>query len=240
MNQWSPSVAVWVALLCGCSSPPPDNAAMESLGILASQAQQPEAQATLRGWAEHGNAVAQRELGVALLSTPGQSPEAIGLLERAALNGDAEAGFVLGDAWRLGRFGLQADAANARIWFERGARQGHADAALALARMARNGDAGARDDAAALHWLQTASERGNPQAMFLLSNAYAQGLGTPVVLDLARKWLEASADKHFPPAIQAYALALEDGALGFEPDRVAAAELMHEAEEERLNRWNMR
>ena len=191
----------------GCTPAiPSDSAAIESVGILAAQARQPEAVAKLKRWSEQGNGVAQRELALALLKDPETRDQGLSWLERAARNDDAEAAFVLGDAVRMGRFGLKPDVLAARPWLERSAQHGHADAALALARLASNGEAGARDARLALQWLRKASEAGNTQAMFLLSNAYAQGQGTPVALDQARYWLEAAADKHFSPAIQAYAL----------------------------------
>ncbi|MGS0759165.1 sel1 repeat family protein, partial [Roseateles sp. GG27B] len=72
----------------------------------------------------------------------------------------------------------------------------------------RNGEAGTRDEQQAVRWLRAAADWGNPQAMFLLSNAYTDGQGISVDLAQSRHWLEAAADRHFGPALQAYALAL--------------------------------
>ena len=224
-----------------CSPQAPlDTPTIESVGLLAIHARKPEALAQLRRWSDQNFAVAQRELALALLLDSASRAEGLNWMQRAAQNGDAEAGFVFGEAQRVGSHGLKADASAARPWLQQAANTGHADAALALARMARNGDAWPRDERVAVHWLQLASERGAAQAMFLLSNAYANGEGVPVDLDKARKWLEAAADKHFTPAIQAYALALENGSLGFDKDAAQARELFAEASEERRNRWNTR
>lgn len=237
------AAAVLLAALAGCSpdrAPPADSAAIESVGILATQAGQPEALARLSRWARQGHPVAQREYALALMRTTAAPGEVLLWLERAARGGDGEAAYLAGQARLQGRWGLQANPAAATPWLERAANAGHADAALALARLWRNGEAGQRSDSEALRWLQRASEQGNAQAMLLLSNAYAEGLGTPVRLDQARHWLEAAADRHFPAALQAYALALESGALGFERDPQEAQHLMKEATEERRNRWNSR
>ena len=229
--------------LVGCGAPPvPTNPAeIESVGILATQARQSEALAKLRTWSERDqNPVAQRELALALLQERSQQAQGLQWLERAAQSGDGEAGYQLGEALRLGRYGLSLDAPKARGWLDHAARHGSMDAALSLARMWRNGDGGARDEANAFQLLKTAAERGNAQAMFLLSSAYSQGQGTAVQWERARYWLEAAADHHYPPALQAYALALENGELGFAKDRSLARDLLAEAAEERPNRWNTR
>ncbi|TNY07743.1 tetratricopeptide repeat protein, partial [Escherichia coli] len=81
-----------------------------------------------------------------------------------------------------------------------------------------------RDPVAALALLQRASRAGSAQAMYLLSQAYAQGEGTAPDLALARHWLEQAAERHHPPAMQDRALALEDGRLGVTRDAEAARE----------------
>ena len=81
-----------------------------------------------------------------------------------------------------------------------------------------------------------------------LSDAVRAGGGTPVIdlvrgegtapdLALARHWLEQAAERHHPPAMQDWALALEDGRLGVTRDAEAAREQWREAGEERRNRW---
>lgn len=239
-------LGLWIALLgltacVGAAKPPPDSATIESLGILASQAGQAEAKQQLRHWAEQGLPIAQRELARSLLRGDSEAQQqGLDWLGRAALGGDAEAAYLQGEGLRLGRYGQRPDVTAAKPWLERAAELRHADAALALARLARNGEAGPRDAAAALRWLQLAAQGGNAQAMLLLSNAYAQGQGTVVDWRQARHWLEQAADRHFPAAIQAYALALENGELGLDKDPAQARELLMEASEERRNRWNTR
>ncbi|MDT9002405.1 tetratricopeptide repeat protein [Paucibacter sp. APW11] len=230
--------ALW--LLQGCvPDAAPASAAIESLGLRAQQTAAPEALARLSHWAEQGSAVAQRELALALLQRPGREAEGLAALQAAGRGGDAQAAWRYGEAQRLGQHGLRPDAAAARPWLARAAELHHAEAALALARMARNGDAGPQDLSLALHWLQEASAAGSAPAMFLLANAYAQGEGTPVDPTAARLWLERAADHHYPPALQGLALALENGELGLARDPQQARELLKEASEERRNRWQM-
>lgn len=232
------SLALLLALLAGGCAPRPGSAEIEALGVRAGQARQPEALAQLRQWSERGHAQAQRELALALLRDAPSWPQGRDWLQRAALGGDARAAYLLGEAMRQGRWGLQPDARAARPWLQQAAQAGQADAALALARLWLNGDGVPPDAAQGVHWLRRASDGGNAQAMFLLSQAYARGQGVPASQASARQWLEAAAEQHHPAAMQAYALALQNGELGLQRDERLAAELLAEATSERRNRWN--
>jgi TPR repeat protein len=227
--------------LAACAPPmPTDSVAIESVGMRALQTRDGSALGRLNAWSQQGSAVAQRELALALLPDAHEQARAVKWLTRAAVGGDAEGAYLLGEAHRVGRAGLKPDAVAARPWLEMAAKRNHADAALSLARLWRNGESGPRDDVQAAHWLLASANGGNSQAMFLLSNAYAEGQGVAVDLVQARRWLEAAADHHFGPAMQAYALALESGDLGLDRDGEQARELLQEAREERRNRWNAR
>jgi ankyrin repeat protein len=74
--------------------------------------------------------------------------------------------------------------------------------------------------AAALRELQAAAERGDVQSQYLLGLVQANGLGTPVSDENARRWLTASAEKSNPDA--AYALAGLLAGSGSAQDRAAA------------------
>lgn len=235
------SVVALLMALAACElTLPHDTAAIESVGMQALQTHDAEALDRLTQWSRRGSAVAQRELALALLTTPSQQVRALQWLALAAKGGDAEAGYLLGEAHRTGRAGLWPDALAALPWLELAASKHHADAALSLARYWNNGEPGKRDERQAVRWLHAAADWGSPQAMFLLSNAYAEGQGVSIDLAQARRWLEAAADHHFGPALQAYSLALEAGALGLTADGTQAREVLQEAREERRNRWNTR
>lgn len=237
------AVFVTVTLLTACADNSPDrrakNAAKaEALGLLAGSGRQDEALNKLLRLSRRGNVVAQREAGLALaFHRAGQQQEGVAWIAKAAKGGDAEAAFKLGEASQSGAFGLPPDHAAAAQYFEIAAARGHAQAALMIARMLKNGDGIARSDEQAGIWLKKSAECGNPQAMLLLSNAMANGDGFIQSNEQAVYWLEAAADKHYPPAIQALAQATESGLLGLKRDPQAVAELWKEAAEESRNHW---
>jgi uncharacterized protein len=99
-----------------------------------------------------------------------------------AENGDADAQFNLGQAYRLGR-GVPADPRASNMWFERAARQGHAQAEANLALALFQGEERER----AIPWLQRAAQRGDRRAQYYLGTAHFNG-------DLvARDWPRAYA-----------------------------------------------
>ena len=216
----------------------PDNARIESVGMLALHGRQVSAITQLQAWAAAGRPVAQRELALALASIPDQSAQAGAWLEKAAAAGDTESRFQLAQALYQGSLGLKLDQAQAWSWYERAARSGNAKASFMLARMAKYGEGVPRDLELSAAWLLEASKQGNAQAMFLLSNAYAAGEGVEQNPQLAREWLERSAEGDFPVAIQALAMSLEGGDQHGEPDPVRARHLIKEATDERSMRWN--
>jgi TPR repeat protein len=216
----------------------PDNARIESVGMLALHGRQPGAVAQLQAWAAAGRPVAQRELALALASMPDQSAQAGAWLQKAAAAGDPEARFQLAQAFYQGNLGLKLDQAQAWSWYERAAASGNAKASFMLARMAKYGEGVPRNLQLSATWLLEASKQGNAQAMFLLSNAYAAGEGVEQNPRLARVWLERSAEGDFPVAIQALAMSLESGGQDGERDPVRARHLIKEATDERSMRWN--
>jgi len=216
----------------------PDNARIESVGMLALHGRQPGAIAQLQAWAAAGRPVAQRELALALASIPEQSAQAGAWLQKAAAAGDQEARFQLAQAFYQGSLGLKLDQAQAWSWYERAAASGNAKASFMLARMAKYGEGVPSDLKRSAKWLLEASVQGNAQAMFLLSNAYAAGEGVEQNQQLARDWLERSAAGDFPVAIQALAMSLESGDQHGERDQVRARHLIKEATDERSMRWN--
>lgn len=216
----------------------PDNARIESLGLLALHGRQASALDQLRVWAVAGRPVAQRELALALASIPEESTQAGAWMQNAATANESEAQFQLGQAFYQGGLGFQVDYGQAWNWYERAAISGNAKASFMLARMAKYGEGVPQDLKLSAKWLLEASVQGNAQAMFLLSNAYAAGEGVEQNQQLARDWLERSAAGDFPVAIQALAMSLESGDQHGERDPVRARHLIKEATDERSMRWN--
>src|SRR6478736_321846 len=76
--------------------------------------------------------------------------------------GDADAAFNLGQAYRLGK-GVKLDLATARSWYERAALKGHIEAQTVLGLLLfQNGD-----KVGAVRWLKPAAEAGETRALLL-------------------------------------------------------------------------
>ena len=95
---------------------------------------------------------------------------AVGIWRPLAENGDADAAFNLGQAYRLGR-GVPINLAAAQTWFERAARKGHVDAQTTLGLLLF--DAGNRT--AGVRWLKSAAEQGEPRALLIYGTALFNG-----------------------------------------------------------------
>jgi TPR repeat protein len=98
-----------------------------------------------------------------------------------------------------------------------------------LGRRYRHGDGVRRDSVRAFALIERAAVKGDPAAMFTLSNMLAAGEGTGANLDAARTWLEKAADLEYPQALQQLALNLQDGLMGYAVDRDRSAQFMREA-----------
>ena len=101
-----------------------------------------------------------------------------------AAQGDADALFNLGQAYKLGR-GVTKDASIARDYYRKAAAKGHlpAQANLGIALFQ------AGDKAEAVRWLKTAADRGEPRAQYVLGIAAYNGDGTAKNLGLAYGYL---------------------------------------------------
>jgi uncharacterized protein len=227
----------WVARQ-GPLSSPVTSAEIESVGILAVQARQPQALAQLEAWAQSGLVVAQRELGLAEALNSDRWLQACQWLQKAADAGDREAQFELANAYLYAKLGLPKNDPQAWIYYEKAASQGDDKASFMLARMAGHGWGVTQSATLSAHWLTLSSHLGNPQAMYELSVAYAQGDGVPQDQAQARYWLEQSADHDYKIAMQALALELE--AQGRQDARASERSkvLLKEASDHRLMHWN--
>jgi TPR repeat protein len=81
--------------------------------------------------------------------------------------------------------------------------------------------------------LGVAAQAGDAHAMFLLSNAYADGDGVPPDPRRARDLLERAADRDYPAAIQALALVKQTGDALTPKDAAEADQLLKEGAEHR-------
>ncbi len=112
----------------------------------------------------------------------GDYPTAVAEWRKAAIAGDADAQFNLGQAYKLGR-GVPVDLPMAESWYRKAALQGHPQAednyGLALFQE------GKRDEA--VPWLEKAVARGEPRAQLVLGTMLFNGDG------VQRDWVRAYA-----------------------------------------------
>lgn len=232
-------LAIAICFLAACTdrNALPSNAQIEATGIYAQHGKQGAALKQLEQWAARGSPTAQRELGITLAQQAATFGPARTWLERSGSAGDGRAAGLLGDAYYFARWGLEKNPAMAAAWYRLGATHADSGSALMLARMTKYGEATPSDPRAATQWLTVASDMGNAQAMFLLSNAYASGDGVRADPVKSRRLLEMSAQGDYPLALQALAMTLESGDAQTSKDPVRASHLIKEATDERLMNW---
>ncbi len=102
----------------------------------------------------------------------GEHAKAVAIWQPLADQGDADAAFNLGQAYRLGR-GAPIHLSRALVWLTKAAEQDHLDAQATLGLLLfQNGDQGA-----AMRWLKAAAERGEPRAALVYGTALFNGDG---------------------------------------------------------------
>ena len=121
--------------------------------------------------------------------------EAVAIWRPLADQGDADAAFNLGQAYRLGR-GVKVDLAQAQSWLEKAANAGHLDGQTTLGLLLF--DSGNRP--AALRWLKQAAQRGEPRAMLVYGTALFNGDGVQRDTLLAYAYVSRAAAQGLEPA----------------------------------------
>lgn len=130
----------------------------------------------------------------------GKYPAAVKIWRPLAENGDADAAFNLGQAYRLGR-GVPINLAAAKIWLERAADDDHLDAQSTLGLLLF--DSG--DRAGGIRWLKLAADRGEPRAMLVYGTALFNGDGAVRDPVLAYAYVSRAAAQGLTPAKQTLA-----------------------------------
>jgi TPR repeat protein len=120
---------------------------------------------------------------------------AVAIWRPLAENGDADAQFNLGQAYRLGR-GVKLDLASAKDWLERAALQDHVDAQATLGLLLF----GSGNQAEGTRWLKQAAEKGEPRAMLIYGTALFNGDGVPQDRVLGYAYVSRSAAQGLGPA----------------------------------------
>ena len=125
----------------------------------------------------------------------GDATGAVAIWRPLADQGDADAAFNLGQAYRLGK-GVPLDLAKAQDMFERAARKGHVDAQTTLGLLLfQNGNR-----VAAMRWLKGAADVGEPRAMLVYGTALYNGDGITQDQVTAYALISRAAAQGLPPA----------------------------------------
>ena len=141
---------------------------------------------------------------------------AVAIWRPLAENGDADAAFNLGQAYRLGR-GVPTNLGAAQSWFERAARKGHIDAETTLGLLLfQNGN-----QTAGLRWLKGAAEKGDARALLVYGTALFNGDGVSQSPVLGYAYVSRAAAQGLVPAKET--LAQMDQVLPLEDRKKGAA-----------------
>ena len=125
----------------------------------------------------------------------GDAAGAVAIWRPLASKGDADAAFNLGQAYRLGK-GVPLDLGQAQNWLEQAARKGHTDAQSTLGLLLfQNGNR-----VAAMRWLKSAAEAGEPRALLVVGTALYNGDGVPEDPIKAYAYVSRAAAQGLAPA----------------------------------------
>lgn len=124
--------------------------------------------------------------------------QAVAMWQPFAENGDADAIFNMGQAYKLGR-GVALDKATASDWYRRAAVKGHLPAQANLGILLFQ----ATQKAEAVRWLKAAADRGEMRAQYVLGIVHWNGDGAGKSLPLAYAYLVRAAAQGLPEATKA-------------------------------------
>lgn len=125
---------------------------------------------------------------------------AVAIWTPLAENGDADAQFNLGQAYRLGK-GVPINLGSAKSWFQRAAVHGHLDAETTLGLLLfQNGY-----QAEGLKWLKQAAEQNEPRAQLVYGTALYNGDGVTEDKMLGYAYVSRAAAQGLVPARQTLA-----------------------------------
>ncbi|OYQ28295.1 hypothetical protein CHU93_09285 [Sandarakinorhabdus cyanobacteriorum] len=128
----------------------------------------------------------------------GKWDEAVSMWQPFAENGDPDAMFNMGQAYKLGR-GVTMDKAIARDWYRRAAVKGHLPAQANLGILLFQ----ATEKAEAVRWLKAAADRGEMRAQYVLGIVHWNGDGAAKSMPLAYAYLVRAAAQGLPEATKA-------------------------------------
>ncbi len=119
---------------------------------------------------------------------------------KAAVSGDAEGQFRLGDCYYWGR-GIAEDAKEAVRWYQKAAGQGHPGAQYNLGLFSQYGRCGLpKDEEKAVEWYRKAAEGGLLEAQYSLGLCFQYGRGVEKDCEAAKEWYQKAAGQGFSSA----------------------------------------
>ena len=130
--------------------------------------------------------------GVAGAQTVSTDTPKIAALRVKANAGDAEAQWLLGNAYISGQ-GVPKDYTQAAAWFRKAAEQGDAAAQSLLGALYHDGQGVPQDDAQGISWIRKATDQGDPVSQMMLAELYANGQGVPKDAVSAYMWFNLAA-----------------------------------------------
>lgn len=132
---------------------------------------------------------------------PSDKDVGISWLTKAADRGDHRAMYDLGLLYKLGEYGVAADAAKGSALLSAAlglatsaSNAGDADAMILISRMYGAGDGVPRSDEQAFKWLVKAANAGNLEAMWQVANAYRESRGVAASKEKYLEWLTRAAE----------------------------------------------
>lgn len=179
-------------------------AAFVSFSSLQAQQQQPRVDVQeLRGWADRGDADAQFELGLRLITGEGVKKnleEGVKSVEKAAKQKHLRAQHVMGSLYEDG-VGVKKDLAKAAEWYRSSADLGFAMSQHSLALMYEEGKGVKKDPAKAAEWFKKAADQGNPPSQTAYAAKLERGDGVAKSSAKSALWYLKAAQQDFVPAM---------------------------------------
>lgn len=118
----------------------------------------------------------------------------------AALKGDADAEYNLGQLYRLGQ-GVQINYLTAQSYYIKAAENNHPLAELQLGTMYYSGKLGPEQEEDAFYWLEQAAQHNNAQAQWMVGIMSYNGQGTSKNSIAAYSWLTLASEQQHPQAM---------------------------------------
>lgn len=170
-----------------------------TLGIPWSLPAQQVDEQELRTWAERGDADAQFELGLRLITGEGikkNLEQGVKFVEKAAKQKHLRAQHIMGTLYEDG-VGVKKDIAKAAEWYRISAELGFALSQHSLAAMYEEGRGVKKDGAKAAEWFKKAAEQGNPPSQTAYATKLERGEGVSKSSAKAALWYLKAAQQDY-------------------------------------------